>query len=80
VVRGKKYLRNHPIREHEENLVQLVIFNTGSISLWKAREELEKILTKEASGSIVALKAISHKQRLPRIVLWVKSELGNALK
>lgn len=80
MVRGKKYLRNHPIREQGENLVRLVIFNTGSISLRKAREELEKILTREASESIVALKVISHKQRLPRMDLWVKSELGNALK
>jgi exonuclease III/predicted negative regulator of RcsB-dependent stress response len=80
VIRGKKYLRNHPIRESGENLVRLVIFNTGSIGLQKAREELDKILSKEASESIVALKAINHKQRLPRMDLWVKSELGNALK
>ena len=80
VARGKKYLRNHPIREQKDNLVRLVIFNTGSISLWKARNELSKILTKEASESIVALKAIYHKQKLPRMDLWVKSELGNTLK
>ena len=80
VVKGKKYLRNHPIRGHEENLVRLVIFNTGSITVPKAREELGKILSDEAMNSIVALKAISHKQRLPRMDLWVKNELGNALK
>ena len=28
----------------------------------------------------MALKAINHKQRLPRMDMWVKSELGNALK
>ena len=80
VARGKKYLRNHPIREQGDNLVRLVIFNTGGMSLWKAREELGRILSEEARESIVTLKAINHKQRLPRMDLWVKSELGNALK
>jgi len=80
VIRGKKYLKNHPIRAQGDNLVRLVIFNTGSISLCKARKELEKILSEEAINSIVAMKEISHRQRLPRIDLWVKSELGNALK
>jgi exonuclease III len=80
VARGKKYLKNHPIREQEDNLVRLVIFNTGSTSLCKAKEELGKILSEEALNSIVTLKAINGRQRLPRIDLWVKSELGNALK
>ena len=80
MVRGKKYLKNHPIREPEENLVCLVIFNTGNMNLRKARDELSKILSNEANNSIMALKVISHKQRLPRIDMWVKSELGNTLK
>jgi exonuclease III len=80
VRKGKKYLKRHPIREPEENLVRLVIFNTGGMTPGKAREELNKILSREACDSIVALKAISNKQRLPRIDLWVKSELGNTLK
>jgi len=75
-----KYLRDHPVSDTEENLVRLVIFNTGNMSIRKAREELTKILSTEAVNSIVAMKAVSHKQRLPRIDLWVKSELGNALK
>lgn len=80
VVKGKKYLKNHPIREQGENLVRLVIFNTGSTSVQKAREELGKILSTEAMDSIVALKAVNGKQRLPRIDLWTKNELGNSLK
>ena len=80
MVRGKKYLKNHPIREPEENLVCLVIFNTGNMNLRKARDELSKILSNEANNSIMALKVIGHKQRLPRIDMWVKSELRNTLK
>lgn len=80
VERGKKYLKNHPIRGQKENLVRLVIFNTGNMSIRKAKEELGKILSKDAMQSIVALKTVSNKQRLPRMDLWVKNELGNALK
>ena len=80
VAKGKKYLRNHPIRGQEENLVRLVIFNTGNIRLGTAREELGRILSEEAMNSIVALKAVNGRQRLPRMDMWVKGELGNALK
>ncbi|OJT10610.1 LINE-1 retrotransposable element ORF2 protein, partial [Trametes pubescens] len=71
--------KNHFLRQ-DKDLVRLIIFNIGDASVPVAWEWLRGCLDADTLRAIISIEKVDHASGKPRFDLWVRPEVGEALK